>query len=335
MSIFSVYILARVTVAGGCVMVVHQPVLLEETVEGLAVRADGIYVDATLGSGGHAEAVLECLDSGILYGIDRDEEALDRCKRRLNRFGERFRPLLANYAQMGQLLAGAGVTEVDGILMDLGVSSEQLDTVERGFSFQTDGPLDMRMDRRQSLTAEQVVNGYPEDALLLLLREFGEERDAVRVARSIVSRRRECAFERTGDLADWIMKIKGGRRGHQHPATKSFQAIRMEVNGELEGIAQGLAEALVLLKSSGRLAVISFHSLEDRLVKHFFREHEGRWESLAAGGECWQGSLPAVRGLARKPVKPSLLECEENPRARSAKLRVVERVPHPGVRGER
>ncbi len=307
-------------------MGVHQPVLLEETIDFLAIRADGIYVDATLGSGGHAEAVLERRDSGMLYGIDRDEEALERCKRRLERFGERFRPLHGNYSRLGQLLASAGELAVDGVLLDLGVSSEQLDTAERGFSFQTDGPLDMRMDRRQPLTAAQVVNAYSEEALIRLLREFGEERDAVRIARSIVSRRRERVFERTGDLADWIMRIKGGRRGHQHPATKSFQAIRMEVNGELEGARQGLAEALMLLKPSGRLAVISFHSLEDRLVKRFFREHEGQWESLAAGGERWQGNLPVVRRLSRKPVRPSAFECVENPRARSAKLRVVERV---------
>lgn len=308
----------------------HQPVLLQETIDLLEIRADGVYVDGTLGSGGHAEAVLEQLGAdGVLYGVDRDGDALERCARRLNRFGERFRPLHGNYAEMGQLLAAVGVEAVDGVLMDLGVSSEQLDTPERGFSFQHEGPLDMRMDQRQELTAAVVVNRYPEAELSALLRTFGEEHSARRIAQAVVARREERAFADTEDLAELIWLVKGGRRGRQHPATKSFQALRMEVNGELGGIEQGLQEALRILKNGGRMAVISFHSLEDRLVKHFFAEHEGRWVSLVAGGERWEGTLPTVRRITRKPVLPTETECADNPRARSSKLRVAERVSAP------
>jgi len=311
-------------------MAMHQPVLLRETIELLGIRADGVYVDGTLGSGGHAEAVLERLGAkGVLYGIDRDGEALERCGRRLGRFGERFRPVRGNYAEMGRLLEAHGVASVDGVLMDFGVSSEQLDTPGRGFSFMSDGPLDMRMDQRQDLTAAVVVNTYPEASLHGVLREFGEEHDARRIARAVVARRTERAFEGTADLAALIWEVKGGRRGRQHPATKSFQALRMEVNAELDGLAQGLREALRILSVGGRMAVISFHSLEDRLVKRFFAEHEGRWASQVAGGERWEGTLPAVRRVTRKPVCPAETECADNPRARSSKLRVAERVSAP------
>ncbi len=308
----------------------HQPVLRRETVELLGVRENGVYVDGTLGSGGHAEAVLERLGAGgVLYGIDRDGEALERCGRRLGRFGGMFRPLRGNFAEMGRLLEAAGVNEVDGVVLDFGVSSEQLDTPGRGFSFMNDGPLDMRMDQRQGLTAAEVVNTYPEAALQALLSGFGEERDARRIARAVVARREARRFEGTGDLAALIWAVKGGRRGRQHPATRSFQALRMEVNGELDAVAQGLREALRMLKGGGRMAAISFHSLEDRLVKQFFTEHEGRWISQEAGGERWEGLLPAVRRVTRKPVQPAEAECAENPRARSSKLRVAERVPAP------
>lgn len=308
----------------------HQPVLLQETVELLGVRPGGIYVDGTLGSGGHSEAILERLgESGRLYGIDRDAEALERSSRRLARFGARFKALHGNYAQMQGLLAVAGVEAVDGVVLDFGVSSDQLDTPQRGFSFMHDGPLDMRMDQSQLLTAAEVVNTYAEHVLCDLIRRFGEEPTARRIARQIVERRETEPFTGTGDLAALIWEVKGGRRGRQHPATKSFQALRMEVNRELEGVEQGLHAGLALLKQGGRMAVISFHSLEDRCVKQFFGEHEGRWVSQAAGGEHWEGALPPVLRITRKPVQPADAECAENSRARSSKLRVAERVAAP------
>jgi len=309
----------------------HQAVLLKETVDLLGIREDGVYVDGTLGSGGHAEAVLEQLGpTGMLYGIDRDREALSRSGQRLSRFGNRFCGVHGNYADMKELLGEIGVATIDGLILDFGVSSEQLDTADRGFSFMQDGPLDMRMDQRQALTAAVVVNTYSEADLAAIFWCLGEERDSRRIAKRIVEQRELEPFATTGALAALISAAKGGRRGRrQHPATKAFQALRMTVNHELESIEKGLSDGLQLLKPGGRMAVISFHSLEDRCVKHFFREHEGRWESLAAGGERWNGALPAVRRITRKAQKPSAAECRENPRARSAILRVSERLEGP------
>jgi len=309
----------------------HQSVMLEETVDLLSVRADGVYVDGTLGSGGHAEAILERLGpGGMLYGVDRDREALERSGKRLARFGRRFRALHGNYAALDQLLAGVGVDAVDGVLMDFGVSSDQLDTAARGFSFMQDGPLDMRMDQSRGMTAAEVVNTFAEAELSTLIWRLGEERDARLIARRLVERRAQSPLTTTGELAALIEAAKGGRRGRrQHPATKTFQALRMVVNGELEGIERGLQAGLQLLKAGGRMAVISFHSLEDRAVKQFFRNHEGCWEAQAAGGECWVGEEPAMRRVTRKAAKPSPAECETNPRARSARLRVAARLAGP------
>lgn len=311
----------------------HQPVLMQETLNTLCHRRNGVYVDGTLGSGGHAEAVLEWLnEDGILYGIDRDQEAIDRSCRRLQRFGSRFRAIHGDYRNIGSLLTDVRITEVDGILLDLGVSSEQLDEADRGFSFMNQGPLDMRMDQRQPTKAADVVNAYPEESLRQLLWDYGEETSARRIAEAIIKRRDQRPFETTGDLAELIAKVKGGRRGRRHPATRSFQAIRMEVNQELQGLDQGLEQSLRHLSPCGRLAVISFHSLEDRKVKCFFKEHEGRWESLPEGGERWLGEDPPVRCVTRKAVQPTKAECLENPRARSSKLRVVERLMGPQKR---
>jgi 16S rRNA (cytosine1402-N4)-methyltransferase len=309
----------------------HQSVLLEETVDLLNVVKDGVYVDGTLGSGGHAEAVLDRLGpQGKLYGIDRDRDALDRSSRRLARFGSRFEALHGNYAEMQSLLKAFGVNEVDGVVLDFGVSSEQLDTAKRGFSFMQDGPLDMRMDQGQPLSAAEVVNTYTETELAEIFWRLGEERDARRIAKRIVAQREREPFAGTLQLADVVSVAKGGRRGRrQHPATKVFQALRMTVNRELEGIDAGLSGGLGLLKPGGRMAVISFHSLEDRCVKHFFRAHEGQWRALAQGGERWEGEQPPVRRVIRKALKPSDAECGENPRARSATLRVAERLTDP------
>ncbi len=312
----------------------HQSVLLEESVSLLNIREGGIYIDGTAGSGGHDEAVLERIgESGVLLAIDRDREALERTGRRLSRFGDRVRLMQGNYAEMATLARLAGIGSADGILLDLGVSSDQLDTARRGFSFMHDGPLDMRMDQGAALNAADVVNSFSERELAQAFREFGEERAARKVASAIVARRKERPFETTADLAEFISDVKGGRRGRIHPATQAFQAIRMVVNGELDGVERGLLEGAGLLNDGGRLAVISFHSLEDRIVKRFFTAHEGRWESLAAGGERWEGELPAMKRITRKPVQPGEEECDTNPRARSAKLRVAERVAAPFKKG--
>lgn len=309
----------------------HQPVMLEAVVKLLQVRENGCYVDGTLGSGGHAEAVLSRLgDGGRLIGIDRDAEALGRCRQRLSRYGERFVPLHGNYRDMSSLLEQAGVEQVDGVVLDFGVSSEQLDTPDRGFSFRESGPIDMRMDQSASLTAAEIVNTWSESALVDMFFRYGEESGARRAARAIVARRDERPFSDTLDLAQVLEKALGRRHGtpsaRRHPATRCFQALRIAVNDELAGIDAGLASALQVLRVGGRMAVISFHSLEDRKVKHFFRAHAGREVALAAGGSRWEGALPKVRVLTRKALEASAEECAENPRSRSARLRGAERI---------
>jgi 16S rRNA (cytosine1402-N4)-methyltransferase len=217
------------------------------------------------------------------------------------------------------------VAGVDGILLDIGLSSNQLDDPERGFSFMRDGPLDMRMNRGKARTAADLLNTLDEVDLVTLLRKYGEEPRARAIARRVVARRQETPFTRTTQLADLVMGVYGGRRGRIHPATQTFQALRIAVNGELEALERGLEAGLGLLSPGGRLVVISFHSLEDRIVKHFFAEHQGHWESLAEGGRTWVGSMPQVEVLTRRPVMASEEECLVNPRARSAKLRAAER----------
>jgi 16S rRNA (cytosine1402-N4)-methyltransferase len=313
---------------------VHIPVMSDEVMELLKVRRGGIYIDGTLGSGGHTRLMLERVGAdGMVMAIDRDVDALERTKSLQAEFGARFCAVHGNYSDMEALAHSRGIARVDGVLLDLGVSSDQIDTAERGFSFMHDGPLDMRMDRSREYTAADVVNGASLDELTRILREYGEERSARRVAVAIVERRQEHSFVTTADLAGVIEQAKGGRRGRIHPATKSFQALRMEVNAELAGVSAGLRGGLELVRDGGRMAVISFHSLEDRIVKRFFAAHEGRWESLAAGGERWEGELPAVKRVTRKPVQAGVEELDSNPRSRSAKLRVVERLAEPYRKG--
>ncbi|MFU8779544.1 MAG: 16S rRNA (cytosine(1402)-N(4))-methyltransferase RsmH [Kiritimatiellia bacterium] len=309
----------------------HQPVMLEAVVELLQVREMGCYVDGTLGSGGHAAAVLSRLGpSGRLLGIDRDADALVRCGKRLAPFGDRFVALRGNYRDMEKLVKQVGVSEVDGVVLDFGVSSEQLDTPERGFSFRASGPLDMRMDQSARLTAAEIVNSWPESSLADIFFRYGEERGARRAARAIVLRREERSFSETLDLAAVLEKAIGRRHGtaagRRHPATRCFQAIRMVVNDELAGIDEGLCAALNLLRVGGRMAVITFHSLEDRKVKVFFRSHAGREVSLIEGGSRWEGVLPKVRLVTKKALEATAAECLENPRSRSARLRVAERI---------
>lgn len=309
----------------------HKPVLLAETLEWLMPRNGGIYVDCTLGGAGHSRVIKEAAGAdGCLVGIDRDAYALERAAAVLAEVPGKHTLLKGNFGDLAELLEASGVTAVDGILMDLGVSSFQLDMAERGFSFQQDGPLDMRMDSAQVLTAATLVNEMEESDLTRLIGLLGEESSCRRIARAIGREREIAPIETTARLAEIVGRAKGGRKGSRvHPATKTFQALRMRVNGELDAIERGIEAAIRLLKPGGRLVVISFHSLEDRLVKQIMARHAGRWVSLQQGGDRWEGELPPLRRLTRKPVSAGESESLENRRARSAKLRAVERVLEP------
>jgi 16S rRNA (cytosine1402-N4)-methyltransferase len=293
----------------------HVPVLLAEAIAGLAPRPGGRYIDATVGGGGHAAAILEAsAPDGRLLGIDADPAALVAAQARLASFGARATLVHGNFRDLARLARNAGFESVDGVLLDLGVSSYQLDTPERGFSFLTDAPLDMRLDPTTGRTAAELVNELPEPALADLLYRYGEERAARRIARRIVEARRIRQIERTGELAAIVTRALGGRHGKIHPATRTFQALRIAVNRELENLEAALPQAVELLAPGGRLAVIAFHSLEDRIVKHFLR--------AASGAD---GST-RLRIITSKPIEASLEETRANPRARSAKLRIAERL---------
>ncbi len=305
----------------------HNPVMLKEALEGLALKPDSCVVDATLGGGGHAEAILRVLGvDGVLLGLDRDPAAIVRVEERLRGYPAKLLLRRTDFAEIGVVARECGLTRVDGVLMDLGVSSFQLDCAERGFSFRYAGPLDMRMDTDAALTAADIVNGYGEEEIVKILWRLGEERSARAIARRIVRERDLAPIEDTERLAELVSAVKGGRRGRRHPATKTFMALRMAVNTELESLRLGLEAGLKLLAVGGRFSVISFHSLEDRIVKHFFRAHVGCNESLQAGGSCWVGETPPVRLVRKKPILPGGVEIGENPRARSAKLRIAERI---------
>lgn len=304
----------------------HRAVLLPEVVRLLAPRPGGVYVDGTLGGGGHTRAILEAAGGGArLLALDRDADALERASRALGELAGLCTFVQANFADVAGTARSHGFDAVDGIVLDVGVSSFQLDDAERGFSFMRDGPLDMRMDRTQTTTAADLVNTRPAAELVSLFRAYGEEPRARAIAARIEVRRQAAPFVRTSELAALVSEVYGGRRERLHPATRVFQALRIAVNGELAALSAGLEGGLELLRPGGRMAVIAFHSLEDRLVKRCFAEHEGRWEGRPEGGQAWVGRLPAVVRLTRKPVVPGDEECGENPRARSAKLRVVER----------
>jgi 16S rRNA (cytosine1402-N4)-methyltransferase len=259
-------------------------------------------------------------------GIDRDEEAITRAAARLAQWRGQCRFIHGNFAEMRDLLQREGIGEVDGVLLDLGMSSDQVDTPERGFSFQQDGPLDMRMDRRQALTAEEVVNTWDEEQLAQLIWKLGEESAARRIARLILREREQRALRSTRNFAALVERAKGGRRGRIHPATKTFQALRMAVNDELGCLDRGLKAAFDVVRPGGRIAVIAFHSTEDRVVKRTMATHVGRVESLQEGGSRWVGEHPSLRWITKKPVVASAEETVRNPRARSARLRVVERI---------
>lgn len=304
----------------------HHSVLLHETLEALRVVEGGCYADCTLGRGGHSLEILKRAGAeGRLLGIDRDSEALERARVRLEGVPGRVEFAHGAHGDLAELANGYGFEAFDGIVVDLGVSSEQLDTAERGFSFRFDGALDMRMDRSQGESAAELVARLDVDGLTVLLRSLGEEPQARRVARAIVAAREQEAVATTGRLAEIVSRAKGGRKGSRHPATRVFQALRMAVNRELEELESVLDAGLELLRPGGRMVVITFESLSDRVVKRRFAAHVGRMVSLMEGGERWEGRLPAMVRVTRKAVVPSAEEVAENPRARSAKLRAVER----------
>jgi len=304
----------------------HQSVLLSEVLAGLALQPGAVVVDGTLGGGGHSAALANAVGpQGRVVALDRDAGALDRARKNLGDRVDRCTLVQSSFARMDQVVSGLGLSEVDGVLLDIGISSDQLDDPDRGFSFMKEGPLDMRMDQQAPITAAGLLNTLPETDLARLLKRYGEEPRARAIAQRVVSQRGVVPFRRTTQLADLVTEVYGGRRGRIHPATLSFQALRIAVNGELEALEAGLAAGLRILKVGGRMAVITFHSLEDRIVKQFFVEHQGRMESLPEGGAKWVGALPKVAILTRKPVVATDAECRGNPRARSAKLRIAER----------
>lgn len=305
----------------------HVPVLLRETVESLAVRPGGVYVDGTLGRAGHACAVLARAGNGAtLVGIDRDEQALRESAERLKAVaGARVELVHGRHGDLAALVRERGFDEVDGILLDLGVSSPQLDEAGRGFSFRSDGPLDMRMDRSRGLTAADLIATKDEDTLAATFRTLGEEPQARRIARALVRAREKAPLVTTEQLADLVERTVG-RHGAHHPATRVFQALRMEVNDEVGELERALAGGLDLLKPGGRFAVITFESITDRIVKRFFAAHAGKMVSLQQGGARWEGDLPRVRLVTRHALMATDEEMGLNPRARSAKLRTAEKV---------
>lgn len=305
----------------------HYSVLLEETIKNLNIKADGIYVDGTLGGGGHAiEMAKRLSDKGHLFGIDQDDAAIEAARERLKPYLKQVTLFHSNYQNMKNLLAKEGVAEVDGIVLDLGVSSYQLDTEERGFSYRFDTALDMRMDRRQSLTARDIVNDYSEQELYRIIRDYGEDRFAKNIARHIALAREKSPIETTGQLNEIIKAaIPAKMRQNGHPSKKTFQAIRIECNRELEVLRDSLEDMLALLKPEGRLCIITFHSLEDRIVKSAFKQEENPCICPPEFPVCVCGRKSRGRVVTKKPILPSEEELLENSRSKSAKLRVFEK----------
>lgn len=307
----------------------HASVLLEETIEVLRIKPDGTYLDGTLGGGGHAYEVCRRLgDKGRFYGIDQDEAAIKAAGKRLEEFGDKVTIIRNNYCNAREALKEKGVSHVDGIVLDLGVSSYQLDTVERGFTYKYDTPLDMRMDQRQKLTARDIVNRYDEQSLYRIIRDYGEDQFAKNIAKHIVQARAEKTIETTFELNEIIkaaipakMRASGG-----HPSKRTFQAIRIECNHELDVLKGSLEDFVNMLNPQGRLCIITFHSLEDRIVKNFFREMENPCTCPPEFPVCVCGKIPYGKMAPRKPILPSEEEMEVNTRSKSAKLRVFEHI---------
>ena len=308
-------------------MPVHQPVMPVEALAALDAGRGGLFVDATLGLGGHTELILRASPNARVLGIDRDAEAIALAKERLAEFGERFEAVKSDYRQIKTVLAERGIQAVAGVLADLGVSSFQFDEPERGFSFKSDSPLDMRMDRSQSLTAADLVNGLGERELADVIYEFGEERASRRIARLIVAERAEAAIKTTAQLAKLVVNaVRQPGHWRIHPATKTFQALRIAVNRELDGLDRFVADAVDLLTAGSRLVVITFHSLEDRIIKQALKFQSGHCVCPQNQPVCQCGASKRVEILTRKAVQPSDGEVAANPRARSAKLRVCQKL---------
>ena len=307
----------------------HYSVLLNETIEQLDIKENGIYVDGTLGGGGHANAVLQRLgDGGRLIGIDQDAAAIQAAGERLAPFGDKVTVVRSNYSAMPQVLEDLGIHGVDGIVLDLGVSSYQLDTVERGFTYREDSVLDMRMDQRQTKTARDIVNDYTETELFHMIRDYGEDKFARNIAKHIVAAREKKPIETTGELNDIIraaipakVRAKGG-----HPSKKTYQAIRIELNHELDVLKNTLGQMIDLLNDHGRICVITFHSLEDRIVKNIFNTSEKPCTCPPSFPVCVCGKKSKGKVISRKPILPSEEELTVNSRSKSAKLRVFERI---------
>ncbi len=310
----------------------HYSVLLKETIENLNIKEDGIYVDGTTGGGGHALQVVKHLsDKGRFFGIDQDDAAIAAATERLADYAEKVTLIRSNYCQMKEVLSEYGVEKVDGIVLDLGVSSYQLDTEERGFSYRFDTPLDMRMDRRQSLTAKDIVNGYPERELYRIIRDYGEDQFAKNIAKHIVLAREKKEIVTTGELAEIIKgAIPAKFRQSGHPAKQTFQAIRIECNRELEVLRDSLDMMIDLLNPGGRLCIITFHSLEDRLVKSAFKKAENPCTCPPEFPVCVCEKKPKGKVISRKPILPTEEELAENSRSKSAKLRVFEKTEEIG-----
>jgi len=313
----------------------HIPVLKETVYEYLDLKKGDVVVDATVGLGGHAAGMMEKIGKkGVLIGFDQDERNIEGARMRLEAEGYGGKNLILindNFRSLKNRVEEAGYKEVDAVLFDLGISSPHVDDSNRGFSFMRDGPLDMRFSQNQKLTAWDVVNSYPENKLADVIFEYGEERASRRIARRICEQRKEKKFESTVELAEFIKRVipdksKHGKRGFHHPATKTFQAIRIEVNDELNALKEGLNGSMSLLKIGGRIVVISYHSLEDRIVKHFFKELARECICPREVMICQCRGTPVVEILTKKPIIPSDEEVSENPRARSAKLRAIKKL---------
>ena len=306
----------------------HTSVLLQETIDGLNIRPDGVYVDGTLGGGGHSYEIASRLsDRGQLIGIDQDEAAITAAGERLKEFGDRVIIVRSNYRNTKSILQSLQIEKIDGMMLDLGVSSYQLDTEERGFSYRYDAPLDMRMDKRQTLTARDIVNGYSEMELLRVIRDYGEDKFAKNIAKHIVAARQQSPIETTGQLNEIIkaaipakMRAEGG-----HPSKRTYQAIRIECNKELEVLRDSLEELIGLLNPGGRLCIITFHSLEDRIVKSAFKKAENPCTCPPSFPVCVCGKVSQGKVITNKPILPGEEELERNSRAKSAKLRIFER----------
>ncbi len=307
----------------------HRSVLLDECIEALDIKPDGIYVDGTAGGGGHSlEIVKRLTEGGRLIAIDRDDAAIAAATARLSAYLDRVTFVRNNFSSAAEVCRELGIDGIDGILLDLGVSSYQLDTAERGFTHNTDAPLDMRMDRRSELDAYTVVNTYTLERLKKVIWEYGEERFAPKIASAIVKRREKKPIETTGELVDVIKSAipAAAREGGHHPAKRTFQAIRIEVNGELDAIEPAIRHAKDIMNVGGRIVIITFHSLEDRIVKQTYADMASGCTCPRDLPVCVCGRVPEVKVLTKKPILPSEKELEENPRSRSAKLRVAQKL---------